>query len=314
MLNFDQMTQILDQDSSSASVIFPCVGGEDLLSNFDNKPSRWIIKFSGLSHDQASQYSGAYAWTKEHVFPLRQSAKSKALSEKWWLYEYDVSAIYQNNDHLTDILVGSQIGKYIIFDLRSKKNVFLQTLNIFLTSDTGYFAVMQSSIHDAWGTYYASSLETRLLYATTNCFETFPFPAAHEPLTTLGRDYLERRNSFRVTARIGLTKIYNKFHDPQVTEIQVVELRRIQVDMDQAVCAAYGWQDIGLDHGFHETKQGIRYTISGTARSEVLARLLALNHLRHAEEQAKQAAQPATKPTKRSRKPKDADNQVLMDL
>ena len=56
--------------------------------------------------------------------------------------------------------------------------------------------------------------------------------------------------------------------------------------MDQAVVAAYGWQDPGLGHGFHKTKQGDRFTISETARREVLDRLLELNHQRYAEEVA----------------------------
>ena len=48
--------------------------------------------------------------------------------------------------------------------------------------------------------------------------------------------------------------------------------------------AAYGWTDLDFGHGFHETKQGVRYTISEPARREVLARLLKLNHERYAEE------------------------------
>src|SRR5579864_6920414 len=42
--------------------------------------------------------------------------------------------------------------------------------------------------------------------------------------------------------------------------------------------------DLKLEHGFHETKQGLRYTISEAARREVLDRLLLLNHERHEEE------------------------------
>ena len=49
---------------------------------------------------------------------------------------------------------------------------------------------------------------------------------------------------------------------------------------------AYGWDDLDLGHGFHETKQGVRYTISEEARREVLGRLLKLNHERYAEEVA----------------------------
>ena len=37
-------------------------------------------------------------------------------------------------------------------------------------------------------------------------------------------------------------------------------------------------------HGFHESNQGTRFTISEAARRKVLARLLKLNHERHAEE------------------------------
>lgn len=50
-----------------------------------------------------------------------------------------------------------------------------------------------------------------------------------------------------------------------------------------------GWQDIDLGHDFHETKQGLRYTISETARREVLDRLLLLNHERYAEEVAQRS-------------------------
>jgi hypothetical protein len=56
--------------------------------------------------------------------------------------------------------------------------------------------------------------------------------------------------------------------------------------MDQAVAAAYGWDDLALGHGFHETAQGVRFTIDEAVRREVLGRLLALNHQRYAEEVA----------------------------
>ena len=60
--------------------------------------------------------------------------------------------------------------------------------------------------------------------------------------------------------------------------------RELHVEMDNAVAAAYGWGDLDLGHGFHETPQGVRYTISEEARREVLARLLRLNHERYEEE------------------------------
>ena len=58
--------------------------------------------------------------------------------------------------------------------------------------------------------------------------------------------------------------------------------------MNRAVVAAYGWQNLDLDLGLHETKQGVRFTVSEAARREVLDRLLSLNHQRHAEEKAQE--------------------------
>ena len=61
-------------------------------------------------------------------------------------------------------------------------------------------------------------------------------------------------------------------------------MRGLHVEMDRAVADAYGWGDLNLGHGFHETKQGLRYSISDDARREVLDRLLLLNHERYAED------------------------------
>ena len=59
-------------------------------------------------------------------------------------------------------------------------------------------------------------------------------------------------------------------------------LRQLHIEMDRAVSDAYGWTDLG--HDFHETRQGIRFTVSEPARREILDRLLALNHHRHQQE------------------------------
>ncbi len=82
----------------------------------------------------------------------------------------------------------------------------------------------------------------------------------------------------------GLTKTYNRFHNPNEHASDIVQLRELHKEMDEAVAKAYGWDDLKLEHGFHETKQGMRYTISEAARHEVLYRLLLLNHQRHEEE------------------------------
>jgi hypothetical protein len=81
--------------------------------------------------------------------------------------------------------------------------------------------------------------------------------------------------------------------------------------MDLAVRDAYGWGDLALEHGFHQTKQGLRYTISEAARREVLDRLLLLNHQRYAEEVAQGLHDKGAKKARGARKARPKDEGQL---
>ena len=105
----------------------------------------------------------------------------------------------------------------------------------------------------------------------------------------------------------GLTKTYNRFHNPEEIAANLQKLRQLHVEMDHAVAAASGWTDLDLGHGFHQTKQGLRYTISEPARREVLARLLKLNHERYAEE-VRQGLQEKKKPRKPRKRPNEGSD------
>src|SRR5208337_5580212 len=134
--------------------------------------------------------------------------------------------------------------------------------------------------------------------------ETFPFPNRYLELSGLGRRYHELRSKTMLSRQEGLTKTYNRFHDPGETATDIQRLRDLHVEMDKAVAAAYDWDDLDLGHGFHETKQGTRFTISESARREVLARLLKLNHERYAEEVAQGLHDKKGKPKVTGRKGK----------
>ena len=124
-------------------------------------------------------------------------------------------------------------------------------------------------------------------YFPTDCFENFPYPEQLPP-ANLSEYYHKHRRQIMLARQEGLTKTYNRFHNPKEFSADIAELRALHVAMDHAVAAAYGWGELVLGHGFHETAQGLRYTISDVARRAVLDRLLRLNHERAAEE-AKEA-------------------------
>ena len=48
----------------------------------------------------------------------------------------------------------------------------------------------------------------------------------------------------------GLTKTYNRFHDPDERDPDILKLRELHAAMDRAVLDAYGWTDIQPDCEF----------------------------------------------------------------
>ena len=90
----------------------------------------------------------------------------------------------------------------------------------------------------------------------------------------------------------GLTKTYNRFHDPAERAPDIQRLRELHHAMDIAVLRAYGWGDLAdraapeflteasePDHRYQD-----RLFWPAAFRDEVLARLLDLNRARAEEE------------------------------
>lgn len=86
-----------------------------------------------------------------------------------------------------------------------------------------------------------------LRYSVSEAFHTFPFPADFELdqiLEVAGRECYEYRAALMVRNDEGLTKTYNRLHDPFEASADLLELRRLHDEMDRAVLEAYGWIDV----------------------------------------------------------------------
>ena len=155
-------------------------------------------------------------------------------------------------------------------------------------------------------------------YTPSDCFETFPFPEnweTDETLESIGKIYYEFRAALMVKNNQGLTDTYNRFHDPEETEPDILKLRELHSQMDRAVLNAYGWPDIDTTCEFRldyededdtssKRKKPWRYRWPEATHDEVLARLLILNQQRYDNE----ALMGKTKTTKG--KPKKSPSKV----
>ena len=129
---------------------------------------------------------------------------------------------------------------------------------------------------------YIDAMEHEISYPPSDVFLTLPRPSQPQNWRHLGEQLDTTRRNLMLSRAWGLTKTYNRVHDPDVHEPAIQELRDIHVAIDEAVMRAYGWDDLDLKIGHHPTKIGIRWTVSKEARFELLDRLLEENHRRYA--------------------------------
>ncbi|MBE8969418.1 restriction endonuclease [Nostocales cyanobacterium LEGE 12452] len=286
VLTPEQAQVLIEKNPCNREVIFPYLDGQDLNSTQDNSPTRWVINFGELSLNEATNYPDCLEIVERLVKPYREQVKNITTRKRWWLHERTRQELYQATVDMNRVLVRSRVANIHSIAFVPTNIVLNDRLTIFAFSQNSDFALLQSSIHEVWAREYSSTLRTDMMYSQTECFETFPFPTSTTNLEEIGDRYYNHRQNIMQTRQEGLTKTYNRFHNPDETAADIQQLRELHIEMDNAVAAAYGWQDLELSHGFHQTKQGLRFTISETARREVLDRLLELNHQRYAEEVA----------------------------
>ncbi|MCG9094229.1 Eco57I restriction-modification methylase domain-containing protein [Laribacter hongkongensis] len=325
VLSEAEVKQLGEMNKKNLDVIYPFLGGEDLNSSPTCTAKRYVIQFWDwpLSSETAPrEYEGPLAEdypdclkvVTEKVKPERDSKNRKAYREYWWQFAELQKNVYKAIARQERVLVKARVSPIHALTFVPANQVFNEKVVVY--SGGGIeFALFQSNIHESWAVEYSPTMGTTTLsYSPSACVSTFPFPATTERIGDVGVKFSTFRQSLMLARNQGLTSIYNALHDPTVSDNDISELRRLYVEMDNAVAAAYGWQDLDLGHGFHETKQGIRFTISEATRREVLDRLLALNHQRHAEEIAAAATQEHISPAKRGRKKKDLGGQAALEF
>lgn len=253
----------------------------------------------------AADYPDCLRIVEERVKPDRTRrdkdgnfALRSPLPQRWWQYADKRPELYRKINGLQQVLVTARVSPTGASTFVAADQVLHEKVVVFPVESASFFALVQSSIHWAWAVMYSSTLgAVTLNYSPSDCFETFPLPRGLDrlssppcstPLDSAARRYHSARQSVMQARHEGLTKIYNRFNDASQASSDLDSLRELHAENDGSVVSAYGWEDLRqkLGHGFHDTKQGIRFTISGLARREVLARLLKLNHERYAQEVA----------------------------
>ena len=326
-----EMHRLVQENPRNGEVIFPYVGGQEVNNHRRHGHHRYVMNFWdyplertdlgtmwGMSderqraewraqgvapldypHAVAEDWPDLIGIVRERVKPDRDRQNRKALRVRWWQYAEKRPGLYAAIEGLEQVLVISRVGQQASLAFLPAGMVYSESTVVFPLSTYAAFCALQSRPHDTWARFFGSSMKDDLRYTPSDCFETFPFPngwQARLDLETAGKQYYEFRASLMVNRKEGMTKTYNRFHDPFENDRQIIQLRDLHDAMDRAVLDAYGWTDIStdcdflLDYEIDDTtwgrrKKPYRYRWPDPVRDEVLARLLALNAERATEEE-----------------------------
>ena len=297
------------------------------VSATDEQRRTWLQRGRVL-HDYpepvAADWPDLLAIVRQRAKPERDVQNRKALRERWWQYAEKRPGLYSAIAGLERVLVISRVGNAFAFCLKESGCVFSERLVVFPFSSNASFTALQSRVHETWARCFSSTLKDDLMYAPSDCFETFPFCENWETrpsLETAGKTYYEFRAALMVKNDEGLTKTYNRFHDPYDNDPAIARLRELHATMDRAVLDAYGWTDIPtdckflLDYDIDEEEWGnkkkpYRYRWPEDVREEVLARLLELNTERAKEEARAGSATESKRLGRKKSTPKRRDTEA----
>ncbi len=334
-----EMDRLIRKDPHNAERILPYIGGEEINEHPRHEPCRYVISFEdwplqrddlGNSWDAADNnqrrewlrsgivpldypekvardYPDLLSIVEQRVKPERMKQKDAGGRHKWWQFLRSRPELHRAIEGLPRVLLCSRIGNAFAFTFVPAGIEMNEKTVVFPFATAAPFAVIQSRIHEAWARFFSSTLKDDLQYTPSECFETFPFPEGFDPdprLEAAGDAYYEFRAALMIRNNEGLTKTYNRFHDPNETSPGILKLRELHAAMDRAVLDAYGWTDIPtsclflLDYEEDEDedadsgaaprarsrKKPWRYRWPDDIRDEVLARLLDLNARRAEEE------------------------------
>lgn len=297
-----EMADLVKKDPRNAQRIRPYLVGEDVLEDPRHAPRRHVIDLGDLSLGEAREWPDLLAIVEAKVKPKRLAGRLK--TAPWWKFERTRPELYRAIASLPRFLVHPYNAQHLSFVFVPAGTIVGSPHCVFAVATPDWFCVLQSTVHEKWVRFFGSSLEDRLRYTPSDCFETFPFPSqrGNARLVTLGSSYYEFRAQLMISGAEGLTTTYNRFHDPEERSSEIQKLRDLHAEMDRAVLDAYGWTDIHPTYDFREQlDESSRLTWDDDTRDEVLARLLELNRGRAAEEAREAGAngEPAKKRAKR---------------
>jgi len=242
------------------------VGSEDMLNKVKKEFPRYCIDYGDMPEELASYYEATFNRLESLVKPSRDKLTKQIHEHCFWKHwDKRLDFIERLKEEGVAIVI-PRVAKYMLIERHPevRGNLYSDSVNIIASSGWETYSILQSRIHEVWVNKFKSSRDARIIYNVKNCYRTFPQPRGHltrheseaevqamsDALKSAGMNYHDFRAHVVETNGEGLTKTYNRFHEPSETQEEVLLLRNLHRSLDAAVLESYGWEDIPTACGF----------------------------------------------------------------
>ena len=265
------------------------MNGRDLLQR---SREAMVIDLLGLDEKEVRQrFPEIFDHIYRTVKPERDENRRATYRDNWWLFGEPRRDIRPALADLCRYVVTPVTSTHRIFQFLDGSVLPDDALIAFATPDAFHLGVLQSNIHTEWvlhvGGWLGVGNDSR--YLKSKVFDPFPFPDAtpeqRARITELAEELdATRKAALAETDKLTMTELYNlreklrsgapmdEKEQRRATKARAAIVNRLHEQLDQAVADAYGW--------------GEEWRSGALGPSEIVARLVALNHQRVAEEKA----------------------------
>ncbi|MCY0992903.1 N-6 DNA methylase [Nannocystis sp. ILAH1] len=252
---------MLADAGANAAVLFPYLGGDDLLGRRDGAPSRHVIDFGERDRLTAEAFAAPFARISTTVLPARRRAAAEeqrrnaavlragpnarinrhhaVFLDQWWRLSWRRGEMLAAIAGLARYIACARVTRRPIFEFVGRHIRPSDALVVFALADDYSFGVLQSALHWQWFTARCSTLKRDYRYTSSTVWGAFPWPqaptaaqvhhiaAAARALRQVRAAEMERHHASR-------RELYRSLDTPGRTP-----LRDAHEALDEAVRAAY---------------------------------------------------------------------------
>jgi type II restriction/modification system DNA methylase subunit YeeA len=298
----------------NADVLRPWVNGMDVTRRPADK---WIVDFGWtMSESEAALHEAPFAYSVEHVKPVRITNRRAAYAEFWWRHVEPRQGMWRALRRLPRYIATPRVARHRVFVWLDATVVPDSRINAIARDDDTFFGLLHSKFHELWslrlGGWHGVGNDPQ--YTPTVGFETFPFPEGLTPDIPAADYAADPRAQTIAAAAARLNELRESWLNPPdlvVREPEVVpgypdrilpkdeeaakELKKrtltnlynarpqwlanAHTALDEAVAEAYGWGD--------------DWRAGALTDDEILARLFRLNQERAGTNQETPVLQPS---------------------